>query len=328
MPVSTAGTEAGAATRVAEAGASAPKARPFPEDSRAGRPRADRSAPWPRRRTWRRARSRPSRTPRRVRLRLKPPRRGRSRRSKTWRRAFAPQQNAAPRAGNSFSRNGSSVQQGGSSAFQRGGNSNGNGGGYAQPRAQGQAGGPVAVPRGGYNRGYSYNNNHGSYNNHGYSYYNGSRYYNGHAYYGHPYYYSYPYYAFRPHFSIGFGFWAGYPVTYPYYYPYYYSSAIPYPYPVPSYPSDSSTPYPGTVAPAATGGLSLEIDPPDAGLFVDGQYIGEVGQFTPNDQPLALTPGRHHIEIRAAGFMSQAFDVDVIAGQVIPYQGRMQPQPQ
>ena len=82
------------------------------------------------------------------------------------------------------------------------------------------------------------------------------------------------------------------------------------------------------MAPAATGGLSLEIDPPDAGLFVDGQYIGEVGQFTPNDQPLALTPGRHHIEIRAAGFMSQAFDVDVIAGQVIPYQGRMQQQPQ
>jgi hypothetical protein len=242
-------------------------------------------------------------------------------------RAFAPQQNVAPRAGNNFnnfSRSGSAVQQGGSSAFQRGGNNNGNGGGYnngngggyAQPRAQG---GPVAVPRS-YNRGYSYNNNHGSYNNHGYSYYNGYRYYNGHAYYGHPYYYSYPYYAFRPHFSIGFGFWAGYPVSYPYYYPYYYSSAIPYPYP--------ATPYPGTVAAAATGGLSLEIDPPDAGLFVDGQYIGEVGQFTPNDQPLALTPGRHHIEIRAAGFVSQAFDVDIIAGQVIPYQGRMQEQQQ
>jgi hypothetical protein len=80
------------------------------------------------------------------------------------------------------------------------------------------------------------------------------------------------------------------------------------------------------VAPAATGGVSFDIDPPDAGLFVDGQYIGVVGQFTPKDQPLALTPGRHHIEIHAAGFMMQAFDVDIIAGQVIPYQGKLQPQ--
>ena len=286
----------GAGIRVAGAGASAPQAQRLPADNRPGRLQGGSS---------RSIAPSQNNAPRAFTPQQNNAPRAFAPQQNVAPRAFAPQQNVAPRAGNSFSRNGNTVQQGGSSAFQRGG-------------GQAHGGGPVAVPR-------SYNNHGYSYNSHGYSYNNGYRYYNGHAYYGgHPYYYSYPYYAFHPYFSIGFGIWAGYPVAYPYAYPYYYSSALPYPYPAAPYPSapDSSAPYPGTVAPAATGGMSFEIDPPDAGLFVDGQYIGVVGQFTPKDQPLALTPGRHHVEFHAAGFMMQAFDVDIIAGQVIPYQGR------
>jgi hypothetical protein len=34
--------------------------------------------------------------------------------------------------------------------------------------------------------------------------------------------------------------------------------------------------------------------------------------------------GRHHIEVRASGYQTMSFDVDIIAGQVIPYQGTME----
>ena len=124
---------------------------------------------------------------------------------------------------------------------------------------------------------------------------------------------------------LGFGLWIGYPVRYPtYFYPYVsYPYAYTYPYPnTAPYPT-SIYPVPGTAASAvwAAGGLSFEIRPPEAGVYVDGQYVGMVGQFTPNQPPLSLAPGRHHVEIREPGFEIVAFDVDIIPGQVIPYQG-------
>jgi hypothetical protein len=131
-----------------------------------------------------------------------------------------------------------------------------------------------------------------------------------------------PYYTFRPRVRLGFGLWIGYPVTYPTYfypatpYPYAYSSPYPGAYPMAIYPA------PGTTASVgAAGGLSFDITPAEAGVYVDGYYMGPVAQFTPNQPPLALAPGRHHVEIREPGFEVIAFDVDILPGQVIPYQG-------
>ena len=161
-----------------------------------------------------------------------------------------------------------------------------------------------------------------------------------------------PYYAFRPRFSVGFGLWVGFPIAYPYYYSYYpasypYVSAYPYPYPYPyaypypmygyPYPAANS-PYPAAYPPSPpgtvgvqpgppntnAGGVSFEVTPSTAEVLVDGAYVGTVGQFTPTAQPLGLTPGRHRIEIRAPGYQTIAFDVDIVAGQVVPYQGTMQ----
>jgi len=39
-----------------------------------------------------------------------------------------------------------------------------------------------------------------------------------------------------------------------------------------------------------------------------------------------MTPGRHHIQLQAQGMQPMGFDVDVQAGQVIPYRGTLQPQ--
>ena len=72
------------------------------------------------------------------------------------------------------------------------------------------------------------------------------------------------------------------------------------------------------------GGLSFDITPSDAQVFIEGRYVGTVGQFTPTTQPLGVPSGRHHVEIRDAGYQTMSFDVDVVAGQVIPYQGQME----
>ena len=167
-----------------------------------------------------------------------------------------------------------------------------------------------------------------------------------------PYRFSSPYYAFRPRLSLGFGLWAGYPVPYPYYYgnPYYYANPYPYAYSYPyprapygyppppyaypapnpsaAYPPGSYPPAgPVTVQPGTTtgAGVSFEITPVDADVFVDGTYVGRVSNFGPLSQPLPMAPGRHLIEIRREGYQTLSFDADVAAGQVIPYQGAMQP---
>ena len=141
-----------------------------------------------------------------------------------------------------------------------------------------------------------------------------------------PYYRSYyqPYYTFRPRVSVGFGLWIGYPVLYSTYGPSY--APYPYVYPSPYARSTYPVPAPGTLAAVPTGGLSFDITPSDAALYVDGQYVGTVGEFSPADQPLPLTPGRHHLEVGAPGYRTLSFDTDIVAGQVIPYQGAMQPQ--
>jgi hypothetical protein len=168
----------------------------------------------------------------------------------------------------------------------------------------------------------------------------------GHGFYSAPVHFFRPYYAFHPHFSLGFGIWAGYPFVYPYpyYYPYY--PYYPYGYVSPySYPTYDYT-YPATSTPAApatstleavqpgsagaqpdqtnTGGMSFDITPATAQVLVDGTLFGTVGDFTPTTQPLGLPAGRHHVEVRADGYHTMSFDVDIVAGQVIPYQGTLE----
>ena len=52
--------------------------------------------------------------------------------------------------------------------------------------------------------------------------------------------------------------------------------------------------------------------------------MGRVSDLGPTTQPLALTPGKHRVEIRASGYQTLTIDADVVAGQVIPYRGTMQ----
>jgi hypothetical protein len=130
-----------------------------------------------------------------------------------------------------------------------------------------------------------------------------------------PFYFSRPYYGFRPHLHIGFGVWLGAPVPYPWAY---FGTYRPRGY------GFYDQVYFG-VAPGVRqyGGLSFDIQPSDADLYVDGEYVGPVGTFTPYGEPLTLWPGVHRIAIVRDGFRTMEWEVAVQPGQVVPYRGML-----
>jgi hypothetical protein len=76
---------------------------------------------------------------------------------------------------------------------------------------------------------------------------------------------------------------------------------------------------------AETGGLRLEVKPDSAQVFVDGAYAGIVDDFDGHFQHLDLTPGTHHIEVRAPGYEPLSFDVAIQADHTTHYKGSLTP---
>ena len=157
--------------------------------------------------------------------------------------------------------------------------------------------------------------------------------------------YSYPYYPYPHAYPYPYPYPYSYPSTYPAYPPAAYPPT-PYPpsaYPPSAYPPSTQPAYPqsaypqsgypqsgyppqGSIRPSQpnTGGVSFEIQPSDAQVYVDGRYVGTVGQFSPMSQPLGLTAGRHHIQITAPGYRTMELDADIVSGEVLPYQGTLE----
>lgn len=127
-------------------------------------------------------------------------------------------------------------------------------------------------------------------------------------------------YGYRPGFSVGI--YLGSPYygrsryPYAYRYPYPYPFAYLSPYPVPAY---------GSGAWVAYGGVRLEVTPEDATVDVDGYYVGIVDDFDGTRQRVPLEAGPHHVEIRAPGYETVAFDVNVLPNQIIRYRGALLP---
>jgi PEGA domain-containing protein len=161
------------------------------------------------------------------------------------------------------------------------------------------------------------------------------------------------YYVFAPRFNIGTGLLVGYPVAYPYPYAYpfiYDAMANAAPYQESSTSLSMSAPARNTylntntggVTPAATpttpiecgvdpnastpcGGVSFDVFPGEAQVSVEGVFVGTVDSFSATRPPLVLAPGRHYIELRMPGYRTEVFDVTVNTGEVIPYQGSLEP---
>jgi hypothetical protein len=123
-------------------------------------------------------------------------------------------------------------------------------------------------------------------------------------------------YVFRPRFSIGLGIFAGYSVPYTYSYSY---PIVVYGYRA---PRERVMIVPGS---PYYGGVSLELTPSDADVFVDGQYAGRVEDFDGTTQPLTLATGGHEIEVQASGYEPMTIHVEIQPGQIIPYRGDLRP---
>jgi hypothetical protein len=117
----------------------------------------------------------------------------------------------------------------------------------------------------------------------------------------------------------------GYPQTYPQQAPQSYpQGGGAYPQGYSSSGNNSVQVQPRTAPVGNAGGVSFEISPNDAEVWIDGTFRGTVDEFGPQTEPLRLAAGRHRIELRATGMQPMAFDATVTPGQVIPYRGTLQ----
>jgi PEGA domain len=69
------------------------------------------------------------------------------------------------------------------------------------------------------------------------------------------------------------------------------------------------------------GELRLKIKPRDAQVFVDGYYVGIVDDFDGVFQRLHLEPGPHRIEVRAPGYETLTFDVQIRFDDTTKFEG-------
>ncbi len=127
--------------------------------------------------------------------------------------------------------------------------------------------------------------------------------------------FEHPYYAFRPHTHIGFGLWLGFGVPYPTAY------LAAYPPPVWGWYGGRFCVVPGA---RVYGGISFDVAPDWAPVYVDGAYVGVASDYGPYAQPLTLVPGLHRVMISVGGYRPIMWNVTVAAGQVIPFRGGLE----
>jgi hypothetical protein len=79
--------------------------------------------------------------------------------------------------------------------------------------------------------------------------------------------------------------------------------------------------YPSSYSTGFDGELRLKIRPRDAQVFVDGYYVGIVDDFDGVFQRLHLPSGPHRIEVRAPGYETLTFDVQIRWDETTKYEG-------
>ena len=83
---------------------------------------------------------------------------------------------------------------------------------------------------------------------------------------------------------------------------------------------------PPPTEPSQIGNLRLEVEPRSAQIYVDGVFVGTVEDFYHTLAGLGLTPGPHHLELRAEGYETAVVDVIVDANRTITYRATLKPQ--
>ena len=89
--------------------------------------------------------------------------------------------------------------------------------------------------------------------------------------------------------------------------------------------SEGPSTYSADLAAGGSSGLRFQVSPAAAGIYVDGTYVGTVQHFSAESQPLVLVPGSHQIDLLAPGYRTTTLEVTVAPGQIIRYEGELEP---
>ena len=71
------------------------------------------------------------------------------------------------------------------------------------------------------------------------------------------------------------------------------------------------------------GGLTFDVTPADALVYIDGLFVGSADDFAPDGAPLPLPATLHKVQLRARGLQTETFEVTVPLGQVMPLRGTL-----
>jgi hypothetical protein len=74
---------------------------------------------------------------------------------------------------------------------------------------------------------------------------------------------------------------------------------------------------------ALSGQLRIKVKPREARVLVDGNFMGTVDDFDGRFQHLTLPEGRHQVTLQLEGYEPLTFNVMVIAGETVNYEGEM-----
>jgi hypothetical protein len=76
--------------------------------------------------------------------------------------------------------------------------------------------------------------------------------------------------------------------------------------------------------PAVTAEVKLSVNPSRAAVFVDGQFLGHVGEFQGAGRGLLVAPGEHKIKIALPGYKTFETDINPIANQKVEVKTELQ----
>jgi hypothetical protein len=69
--------------------------------------------------------------------------------------------------------------------------------------------------------------------------------------------------------------------------------------------------------PAAWATVKLAVNPSRAAVFLDGRFVGHVGEFQGAGRGLEIVPGSHHIKIALPGYTTFDSDINPLANQKV-----------
>jgi hypothetical protein len=76
--------------------------------------------------------------------------------------------------------------------------------------------------------------------------------------------------------------------------------------------------------PSQTAEVKIEVNPSRAAVFLDGQFIGHVGEFQGAGRGLLVAPGEHRIKVALPGYKTFETDINPLANQKVEVKTELQ----